>query len=360
MYVRKLKNIIFAFVLIYVMKRFCLLCCLLVAVACSAEKNSVRKEMVRIDGVKCRLADRPLFRDPVYDGAADPVLCYIKGEKKWFMYYTNRRANVRGTNGVTWVHGTRIGIAESSDGGATWSYRDTCNINYRPDADYTHWAPEVLEYEGMYHMFLTYVPGIFSDWEHPRVIIHLTSANGIDWDYRSTLPLVTDKVIDACVCHMPDGTWRLWYNNERDGKSMYYAESPDLYNWTDKGKVNMQTRGEGPKVFRWKDRYWMVVDAWRGLSVYYSDDALNWTQQDEYLVEQPGTGVDDKVKGQHPDVQVVGDRAFLFYFTHPGPGEGERDTRRSTLHVTELKYVDGSLTCDRNEPVYINLGPFRK
>ena len=40
--------------------------------------------------------------------------------------------------------------------------------------------------------------------------------------------------------------------------------------------------------------------------------------------------------------------------------ESERDTRRSTLHVTELKYVDGNLTCDRNEPVYINLGPFRK
>ncbi len=41
------------------------------------------------------------------------------------MFHTNRRANVANTPGVTWVHGTRIGIAESSDGGATWEYRGT-------------------------------------------------------------------------------------------------------------------------------------------------------------------------------------------------------------------------------------------
>jgi len=34
------------------------------------------------------------------------------------MFYTNRRSNAPGLDGVKWVHGTRIGIAESSDGGA--------------------------------------------------------------------------------------------------------------------------------------------------------------------------------------------------------------------------------------------------
>ena len=72
-----------------------------------------------------RIADKPLFRDPVHDGAADPVLCWNRAEKKWFMFYTNRRANVPDTKGVSWVHGTKIGIAESSDGGATWKYRGT-------------------------------------------------------------------------------------------------------------------------------------------------------------------------------------------------------------------------------------------
>ena len=64
-------------------------------------------------------APKPLFRDPVYDGAADPVLCWNKAEKKWFMFYTNRRAKLAKARGVDWVHGTHIGIAESSDGGIT-------------------------------------------------------------------------------------------------------------------------------------------------------------------------------------------------------------------------------------------------
>jgi hypothetical protein len=40
--------------------------------------------------------------------------------------------------------------------------------------DYTHWAPEVIEYKGLYHMYLSYVPGIFNDWNHPRWIIFFT------------------------------------------------------------------------------------------------------------------------------------------------------------------------------------------
>ena len=121
-------------------------------------------------------ADKPLFRDPVFDGAADPTIIWNSKEKKWFMFYTNRRANVIGLDGVTWVHGTRIGIAESTNGGASWKYRDTCDIQYRL-TDYTHWAPEVIEHKGLYHMFLSYVPGVFTDWNHPRWIIHLTSKN---------------------------------------------------------------------------------------------------------------------------------------------------------------------------------------
>lgn len=66
-----------------------------------------------------KVADKPLFRDPVHDGAADPVLVYNRDRGSWFMFYTNRRANVEGLSGVTWVHGTEIGIAESTDGGAT-------------------------------------------------------------------------------------------------------------------------------------------------------------------------------------------------------------------------------------------------
>jgi sucrose-6-phosphate hydrolase SacC (GH32 family) len=314
---------------------------------------------------KCRqgrVADKPLYRDPVYDGAADPVIIWNKTEKKWFMFYTNRRAKAEGLDGVTWVHGTRIGIAESSDSGATWKYRDTCDIQYR-NTGYTHWAPEVIEHNGIYHMYLTFVPGIFSDWRHPRHIIHLTSQNLINWKYESTLELASERCIDACVFRMPDGSWRMYYNNEADRKSIYYADSPDLFVWKDSGeKVVGDRGGEGPKVFQWKGKYRMLVDNWRGLGVYSSDDLVNWKRQENNILEEPGKGRDDKVIGGHPDVVVNEDRAFVFYFTHPGrtienSGQDNYDTRRSSIQVAELELVNGQITCDRDKPVYIRLEP---
>lgn len=301
-------------------------------------------------------APKPLYRDPIHDGAADPVVIWNQKEKKWFMFYTNRRANVEGLDGVTWVHGTRIGIAESLDGGVTWQYRGLCDIPYNN----THWAPEVIEYLGTYHMYLTYVPGIFKDWNFPRHIIHLTSDNLIQWRYESTLNLATEKVIDACVFRLPDGNWRMWYNNETDGKSIYFADSRDLYHWEDKGKAIGDQSGEGPKVFRWKEKYWMLTDVWNGLALYRSDDLESWKRIPENFLETPGMGKDDNVKGGHPDVVVNDDRAYLFYFTHPGridsiPEENWYEKRRSSIQVVELEYKDGRLMCDRNKSTFIDL-----
>jgi predicted GH43/DUF377 family glycosyl hydrolase len=306
------------------------------------------------------LASNPLYHDPVYDGAADPVIIWNKKEKKWFMFYTNRRANAQNVTGVTWVHGTRIGIAESADG-ATWKYRDTANINFRPTPEYTHWAPEVIEHDGIYHMYLTYVPGIFTEWGHPRDIIHLTSKDLLNWDYQGTLKLASDRVIDACVMRKPDGTWRMWYNNERDKKSIYFADSKDLNTWEDKGKAIGDRGGEGPKVFKWKGKYWMLVDNWAGMSLYYSDDMQQWTKQPERILEKPGKGPEDQAIGGHADVVVNGDRAFVFYFTHPGrtkenPAPANSvDSRRSLIQVAELELKDGVITCDRDKSVYIHL-----
>lgn len=308
-----------------------------------------------------RIAAKPLFRDPVHDGAADPVLCWNRAEGKWFMFYTNRRANVADPQGVAWVHGTQIGIAESSDRGANWTYRGTAKINY-DQGEHSYWAPEVIEHEGTYHMYLTFVPGVFADWSHPRDIIHLTSRDLLNWKYESTLKLSSNRVIDACVMRLPNGTWRMWYNNEVDSKSIYYADSPDLYRWQDRGKAMGERPGKGPKVFRWKGRYWMVVDVWQGLGIYTSDDCLMWTRQPKNLLEGPGKGRDDKVKGGHPDVVVSGNRAFLFYFTHPGrqssaPKDDLYQQRRSSIQVVELGRENGWLTCDRDKPTYIRLLP---
>ena len=309
-----------------------------------------------------KLADKPLFRDPVYDGAADPVIVWNKKKKKWYMLYTNRRATMVDTGGVKWVHGTRIGIAESKDG-ATWKYIDTANINYRPVAEYTHWAPDVIEHKGLFHMYLTYVPGVFADWRHPRDIVHLTSRNLFDWKYESTLKLAADRVIDASVFHMPDGSWRMWYNNERDGKSIYFADSKDLYNWVDKGKAFGDRGGEGPKVFYWKGKYWMIVDNWAGMGIYSSDDLTNWKRQKDRILEAPGKGTDDQAIGGHCDVVVNGDRAYVYYFTHPGrkklntAAANSVESRRSLIQVAELEYKDGEILCDRDKAVYLKLKP---
>jgi hypothetical protein len=307
-----------------------------------------------------KIVSKPLYRDPIYDGAADPVVIWNHKEHKWFMLYTNRRANVEGLDGVAWVHGTRIGIAESSDGGVTWQYRETCNIP--PPYKETHWAPEVIEYEGIFHMYLTYVPGIFKDWKHPRYIIHLTSENLIQWRYESTLNLATDKVIDACVFRLPMGGWRMWYNNEKDRKSIYFADSKDLYHWEDKGKAVGDQSGEGPKVFQWKDKFWMVTDVWQGLALYESENLNLWKRIPGNLLETPGTGKDDQVKGGHPDVVVNDGRAYLFYFTHPGridsiPNENWYEKRRSSIQVVEMEFKNGQITCDRDNPTSIDLKP---
>lgn len=303
-------------------------------------------------------APKPLYDDPVYHGAADPVIIYNKQKKQWWMLYTNRRASIEDST-VQWVHGTRIGIAASKDG-KKWQYVDTANINYRPDSGYTFWAPDVTEHQGTYHMYLTYVPGTFTDWNHPRVIVHLTSTDLVNWAYQSTLKLVNQKVIDASVFKINDSLWRMWYNNESDGKSTWYADSKDLYHWEDKGKA-IATKGEGPKTFFWKGKYFMIVDAWKGMEVFSSEDLLHWTRQANRILEQPGKGLDDQAIGGHCDVVVNDDRAFVFYFTHPGrrkdkpAAKGSFDDKRSVIQLAELKSVNGAIICDRDEPVNIKL-----
>jgi hypothetical protein len=329
-------------------------------------------------------APKPLYRDPVYDGAADPVVIWNPHVQRWWMFYTNRRANVPGLSGVAWVHGTPIGIAESDDGGATWKAAGTADISLPAElsgTEPTYWAPDVVttdasgnpigyatgEPTGMvHHLFLTVVPGVFEDWQHPRRIVHLTSTDLRTWRYESALQLASDRVIDACVAPLPAGGWRLWYNNERDHKSIYYADSSDLKTWTDKGKVTGvgERPGEGPYVFHWKGYYWMLVDLWKGLGVYRSDDLLHWTAQPDNLLGVPGKGADDGVNGGHPGVVVSGDRAFVFYFTHPGrtgtikpDDKNALELRRSSIQVAELKYADGALGCDRDAPTFIHLIP---
>jgi hypothetical protein len=317
-----------------------------------------------------RVAAKPLFRDPVFDGAADPVVVWNPHVRRWWMFYTNRRANQPGLSGVAWVHGTPIGIAESADEGAHWSYVGTADIALPVElggTEPTEWAPEVVTGpDGTHHLYIAVVPGIFEDWEHPRTIVHLTSRDLRTWRHAQALKLASDRVIDPCVHRLPDGTWRMWYNNERDHKSMYFADSRDLAEWTDRGRADDVSRrpGEGPYVFAWKGHGWMLVDLWKGLGVYRTDDFLHWQSQPTDLLAVPGHGPDDAVNGGHPGVVVSGGRAYCFYFTHPGRAGtiSPRDQnllslRRSSIQVVELHEKAGQLSCDRDTPTQIRLLP---
>jgi hypothetical protein len=302
---------------------------------------------------------RPLYRDPPFDAPTDPVLCFNAEQNKWFMYYTARRATAENTPGVTWVHGSNIGMAESSDGGATWAYRGTADIQYGKDIhpnDTTYWAPEVIWHDGTYHMYLSFVPGIFTDWNHDRQIVHLTSKDGAKWDTVGPVDLKSDRVIDACVIQLADGTWRMWYKDERKPRPLCYADSPDLVRWEAKGNAVTDLSGEGPKVIHWKGRYWLIADCWAaGMRVWSSNDCLNWTLQPEPLY------------GSHGDVVVSGDRAWWFFFGGPRMGTSDGGPalqprgRRAAINVVELSAKDGKLLApDPNLPTYIRLESLRE
>jgi len=150
----------------------------------------------------------------------------------------------------------------------------------------------------------------------------------------------------------------MYYNNETDNKAIWYADSPDLENWTDRGKLITDQAGEGPKAFQWRGKWWLITDVWKGLAVYRSDDGVNWARQPDNLLEAPGKGADDQVKGAHADVMVSGDRAWLFYFTHPGRKDTSADsyeTRRSSIQVVELLQDGEWLKADRDSSTRVAL-----
>jgi hypothetical protein len=175
------------------------------------------------------------------------------------------------------------------------------------------------------------------------------------------LDLSSDRVIDPYILKLDDGSWRLWYKDERDHSFIHYANSQDLYHWTPGGIAIDDRPSEGPIVFRWKQAIWMIVDAWNGLGVYRSTDALHWVGQGHNLLAEAGHSPTDRSEGHHGDVVVSGDRAFLFYFVQlkgedMKPGDPD-SAHRSVLQVVELKERNGVLEADRDKPTFVSLGP---
>jgi hypothetical protein len=308
----------------------------------------------------------PLYRDPIYDGAADPVLIGNPGRKAWWMLYTQRRANLP-LPGVAWCHGSEIGIAESRDRGMSWQYVGQLPLPH-PDSGYSFWAPDIIRDDsGLYHLFVSYVPGDGDkhvDWDGDRYIFRYTSRDLWNWTFEQRLPTGSDHCIDPSLCRLPNGRWRVWYKDEAAHSETYALQSADLKKWqkiVDPGVSKLY--GEGPKVFQFGGSYWLNKDPNSGLDVYRSPDLDHWTYQGKIL-EKPGRRNDDDSIGKHADVVVSGKRAFIIYFTHPnGQDYPEKDglmqlvAKRSSIQAAELFVKDGHLSCDRDAPFRINLAP---
>jgi hypothetical protein len=128
-----------------------------------------------------------------------------------------------------------------------------------------------------------------------------------------------------------------------------------------KGPAITDRDSEGPKIFRWKNRYWMITDAWKGLPVYRSDDLTHWVPQPENILAAPGHTPTDRTRGDHCDVVVSGGRAFIFYFTEQRDADLDKSLpfseRRTVLQAAELQENDGVITVDRDAPARVYLQP---
>ena len=305
----------------------------------------------------------PVYRDPLFDGATDPVVVHNVATGEWHLFYTQRRAtSALDEPGVAWVHGSSIVVAVSTDAGLTWQYRGVVENLDPPGSGHgphTHWAPEVVYLDGNYHLFLSWIAGVPESWEgHARQIEHFVSPDLLHWTHSGRVPLASDRVIDAAVHQTADGLYRLWYKDEAAGSTTAVAVSADLAVWTAGGVVIAGEPHEGPNVFELGGWYWMIVDEWRGQRVHRSPDGLTW-QAAGLILDAPGAHPLDRQVGRHADVHVQGDEAVVFYFTHPfwdgvelGDMGASVEARRSAVHVARLTVLDGALLCDRDvEPI---------
>lgn len=307
------------------------------------------------------LAPSPLFRDPVEDGAADPTLVWNPHERAWWMVYTNRRTTAPFEDGLAWLFGGSLGVASSTDG-VRWDYRGTLTGLEVEWGLNTFWAPEIVEHAGTFHMFVSYIRGIPARVgpRHGDAALHEPRPRALDarggraagrgpGHRRVRAPAARRRLADVV-----QGRGRRWPHVRRGQPRPDVVDGP-------RARARHPGGHEGPNVFRLGGWYWLVVDTWHGQSAYRSHDLDVWEPAGQVLAGEIGqrfARTDDVGPGLHGDVVSDGERAWIFYFTHPDRTEQTHPTavsRRSSVLVAELTVVDGRLHCDRDADVDVDL-----
>lgn len=317
------------------------------------------------DGVRA-----PLYRDPIYDGCADPAVVYNQEEKNWWLFYTQRRACVK-VAGVAGSFGTAIGIAVSEDRGSTWIYRGICNGLELDWGQNTYWAPEVFfdQHAKVYRMLVTYVRGVPSRFGVPVGkfgIANFVSSNLHDWKFVNFLLHRSQAdIIDACAMELLSGGYRIWYRDTEKNCAVYYTDTLDFNEYAEPRKA-IEGKTEGPNVFRLGGYYWLIADPLgkrAGFTVHRSLDMEQWEFTGK-LLDQPGKRFLDDSPGRHGDVVTVGDEAYIFYFTQPYKNYAkardydalQAEAEICVAQCAKIICLDGKLVCHRNEAFTLDLG----
>jgi len=153
----------------------------------------------------------------------------------WRMYYTGWGFNGPGTK---WA----LGLAESFDGGTTWTRLGDEPILPRGDKSSPDGAgacvPMVLRVGDRW--FMWYTAGQLNPAGHQNIHICLaTSRDGVTWEKHANNPVLTDDFTDGaarsvtsrCYVRHDRGVFRMWYSFAKPNYRICYAESLDGIVW---------------------------------------------------------------------------------------------------------------------------------
>lgn len=320
-------------------------------------------------------APAPLYIDSNYHGSCDPEIVWNREKQTWYIYYTARRATREKASYV----GTPIGVI-SSKNLVNWKFEGYADfadgsgelIEGNKDMPVTFWAPGIIARKNSLHMYVTYKDNAMPPWGGIGTIRHYStplSKPVSGWKLSKEPNFSQPDPIDATIIyHEAKGRYHAYYRVAKGG--IQWSTSPDLTTWKNHGKVkgDVNTLGrkrfgyqEAPYVFYFKSFWWMLTDSHKGLSVYQSQDSINW-KFNGMILKASGTRTMDTTFGRHPSVAVNNGRAFIFYHVEPNRiyGKGslpaEKRTieqKKSALQIAELVVEKNKLKAHRNQSVII-------